>query len=134
LARVRGIGPALTARLTPLVSLPAQHEAQPLTRTRTPVSREQSAQSAPASHREASRTATATTNLAPLAPSAVKLDLATATTGELQQIPGVGPVLAGRLVARRDSLGGFADWAVVDAVAGVGPAMLERLQQWAVLR
>jgi DNA uptake protein ComE-like DNA-binding protein len=42
-------------------------------------------------------------------------------------------VLAGRILLRRDSLGGFRDWADVDAVPGVGPALLARLQALALL-
>jgi DNA uptake protein ComE-like DNA-binding protein len=61
------------------------------------------------------------------------VDLNRAGAAELVQISGVGPVLAARLVARRDSLGGFRDWSEVDAVAGVGPAMLLKLQSLAIL-
>jgi competence ComEA-like helix-hairpin-helix protein len=61
------------------------------------------------------------------------VDLNRAGVGELVQISGVGPVLAARLVARRDSLGGYRDWSEVDAVAGVGPAMLLKLQSVAIL-
>jgi DNA uptake protein ComE-like DNA-binding protein len=43
-------------------------------------------------------------------------------------------VLAGRIIARRDSIGRFASWAQVDEVAGVGPAMLSRLRESLVLR
>jgi competence protein ComEA len=68
-----------------------------------------------------------------VAGSAVAIDLNRAGVGELVQIRGVGPVLAARLVARRDSLGGFRDWAEVDAVTGVGPAMLLKLQEVAYI-
>lgn len=61
------------------------------------------------------------------------VDLNRASVQQMQALPGVGPVLAARLVARRDSLGGFRDWADVDAVRGVGPAMLARLQAQARL-
>jgi competence ComEA-like helix-hairpin-helix protein len=61
------------------------------------------------------------------------VDLNRAGVGELVQISGVGPVLAARLVARRDSLGGYREWSEVDAVAGVGPAMLLKLQSVAIL-
>jgi competence ComEA-like helix-hairpin-helix protein len=61
------------------------------------------------------------------------VDLNRAGVGELVKISGVGPVLAARLVARRDSLGGYRDWSEVDAVTGVGPAMLLKLQSVAIL-
>lgn len=63
-----------------------------------------------------------------------RLDLNRASARDLEQIPGVGPVLAGRLVARRDSLGAFRDYGQVDAVPGVGPAMLLRLKEMTVLQ
>ena len=57
----------------------------------------------------------------------VRLDLNRATAQELEKLPRVGPVLAGRIVALRDSLGGFRDVAQLERVRGIGPAMLERL-------
>jgi competence protein ComEA len=103
LQRVRGIGPAQAAKLAEHVVLPT---AQPA--------------SAPATPGKPSAAAM------PGQGGTVDLNRATAT--ELQSLPGIGPVLAARLVARRDSIGGFRDWSDVDAVPGVGPAMLARLQ------
>jgi competence protein ComEA len=57
------------------------------------------------------------------------VDLGTATADELALIPGISAALAGRLVAARTARGGFASWAEVDQVEGVGPARLERLQR-----
>ncbi|MEX0907768.1 MAG: helix-hairpin-helix domain-containing protein [Gemmatimonadota bacterium] len=62
------------------------------------------------------------------------IDLSTATPADLEKIHGVGPVLAARIAAYRDSLGGFGAWEHVDAVPGIGPAMLARLKDLAVLR
>jgi competence protein ComEA len=56
-----------------------------------------------------------------------RLDLNRATALELERLPRVGPVLAGRIVALRDSLGGFRDVAQLEQVRGIGPVMLERL-------
>lgn len=56
-----------------------------------------------------------------------RLDLNRATAADLERLPRVGPVLAERIVALRDSLGGFRDVADLDRVRGIGPAMLERL-------
>lgn len=56
-----------------------------------------------------------------------RLDLNRATAAELERLPRVGPVLAGRIVALRDSLGGFRDVAELERVRGIGPAMLEKL-------
>jgi len=46
---------------------------------------------------------------------------------ELQALPGVGPVLAGRIVAARAADGPFAGPDDLDAVPGIGPRTLERL-------
>jgi competence protein ComEA len=62
------------------------------------------------------------------APAARPVDLNRATQAELESLPGVGPSLARRLIAARDSLGGFRAWSQVDAVSGIGPALLRKLQ------
>jgi competence protein ComEA len=117
LERVRGIGPSLSARLAEHVSLPpaATGPAGP-----PGAATHGSRHAAPA--REPASTAASAGGIAPL-------DLNRATAAELQVIPGIGSVLAARLVARRDSLGGFREWTEVDAVSGVGPALLARLQE-----
>jgi competence protein ComEA len=108
--RVRGVGPALAGRLAPHVTLPAGGARGP------------------------GGAGGAGGGGGPPATAMERLDLNRASPGELEGVPGVGPVLAARLVARRDSLGGFRDWAQVDAVPGVGPAMLARLKELTALR
>ena len=49
---------------------------------------------------------------------------------ELQVLPGVGPVLAGRLVEYRRRNGPFRNPAELEAVSGIGPVLLERLRPW----
>jgi competence protein ComEA len=61
----------------------------------------------------------------------LRLDLATAE--DLALIPGISAALAQRLVAARTALGGFGSWTQVDAVEGVGPVRLERLQRFCEL-
>ena len=53
--------------------------------------------------------------------------LPTADARELERLPGVGPVLARRILAQRDSLGGISSADDLDAVKGIGPKLLARL-------
>lgn len=51
-----------------------------------------------------------------------------ATAAQLEELPGVGPVLAGRIVAWRESHGPFRSVDELDEVAGIGAALLEQLR------
>jgi len=62
----------------------------------------------------------------PLAPGE-RIDVDRATARELQRLPGVGPALAARIVADRQSAGAFGGTAGLGRVRGIGPATLERL-------
>ncbi|MEX5302742.1 helix-hairpin-helix domain-containing protein [Kocuria sabuli] len=55
------------------------------------------------------------------------LNLNTATAADLEALPRVGPVLAGRIVEFRDQHGGFTTAGDLDAVPGIGPALMEAL-------
>ena len=52
----------------------------------------------------------------------------TATATELEQLPGIGASMAARIVAYRTQHGPFLTLADLDAVSGIGAALLERLQ------
>ena len=56
------------------------------------------------------------------------IDLNRATADELVALPGVGPVLAGRIVAYRDSAGPFESVSELVSVKGIGAATLERIR------
>jgi competence protein ComEA len=56
------------------------------------------------------------------------VDVNTAGSGELQTLPGIGPVLADRIVAWREEHGAFPDVDALRDVPGIGPAVLTRLQ------
>lgn len=53
-----------------------------------------------------------------------RIDVDVATEEELERLPRIGPALASRIVANRDSLGAFGSLAELKRVRGVGPAML----------
>jgi competence protein ComEA len=57
-----------------------------------------------------------------------KPSLSTATAEELDELPGVGPVTAQRIVDYRTAHGPFASVDDLDAVPGIGPARIEQLR------
>lgn len=56
-----------------------------------------------------------------------RIDADRAGPRELERLPGVGPALARRIVADRESLGAFGGIAGLDRVVGIGSATLGRL-------
>ena len=56
------------------------------------------------------------------------LDLNRAGAAELDALPGIGPVLAARIVEQRERGGAFRRLEDLMAVRGVGPRLLERLR------
>ena len=56
-----------------------------------------------------------------------RLDLNRASAAELDALPGIGPVLAGRIVEHRNTHGPFRRVEELRAVRGVGPRLFERL-------
>lgn len=57
-----------------------------------------------------------------------KLNLNAATASQLQELPGVGEVLAQRIVTYRDEHGPFASVDDLVNVEGIGPSLLEKLR------
>ncbi|HKW13295.1 MAG TPA: helix-hairpin-helix domain-containing protein [Candidatus Krumholzibacteria bacterium] len=58
--------------------------------------------------------------------------LSHAPADSLDLVPGIGPVLAARIVDARRARGRFATWRDVDAVKGIGPRMIARWQALSV--
>jgi len=144
LRAVPGLGAALLARLAPRLAfgpgagLPRRVAASPsqtdvvarADRADDPVGR-----AGRGSGRGASRGAAA----APVARSPTpavspaageRLDVNRATAAELEALPGIGPALAARIVAQRDSLHGFRAVDDLLRVRGIGPATLRRLKPY----
>jgi competence protein ComEA len=63
------------------------------------------------------------------APQPKPVDLDQATAREIEALPGIGPSLAERIVAYRDSIGGLGSMEVLCRVRGVGPAMIADLRK-----
>lgn len=65
---------------------------------------------------------------APSGASTGLVDLNAASEQELESLPGVGPVLAGRIVQWRTDNGGFGSVEELQEVDGIGPATFEELR------
>lgn len=65
---------------------------------------------------------------APPGGPAAPLDLNAATAADLDALPGIGPVLAERIVAWRTANGRFSRVAELTEVSGIGPALLADLE------
>lgn len=57
-----------------------------------------------------------------------RLDVDTAGASALDRLPGIGPSLAARIVADRESRGPFGGVEALARVKGIGPALVERLR------
>lgn len=67
-------------------------------------------------------------------PAAIQpVDVNAAGPGELERLPGVGPVTAAAIVAHRDAHGSFGSVDALVAVRGIGPATVEALRDHAVV-
>lgn len=111
LTRVRGIGPATVERLAPFLTLERSGGRRPARRA---------AATSPLTTRSAASSANPQ--------RAGPIDLNRATSEELEQVRGIGPALAARIIARRDEVGGFGRVEDLIEVRGIGPATLESMR------
>jgi competence ComEA-like helix-hairpin-helix protein len=56
------------------------------------------------------------------------IDLDQATADQIESLPGIGPALAKRIIAHRDSAGAFGQLEALCEVRGVGPALAAKLR------
>ena len=73
-------------------------------------------------------TPAAGTPLAPVPQSGGKINLNTATLVELESLPGVGPVLAQRIIEYRETYGPFQSVEDLLHVKGIGPSLFEKIR------
>ena len=111
LLSVPGVGPATLARITPYLELPARAGVRGSSRLRPEPSR-------PTLRRDS--------NAALGSPP--RLDVNRATREELERLPGVGPVMAERILTLRKELGKFTGLDELRSVRGIGSATIERLR------
>lgn len=61
------------------------------------------------------------------------LDLNRATADQLESLPGIGAVKAAAILAERDTRGGFQSLEELEAVHGIGPALVAKLRPLVVV-
>jgi len=60
----------------------------------------------------------------------INVDISTADSVELESLPGIGPVLASRIVRYRERLGGFVDMNQLTEVYGITDSLLRQLSSY----
>ena len=63
-------------------------------------------------------------------PPAAPVNLNTATSEELQQVPGIGPVTAEKILQMRKAYGAFKSVDDLLAIKGLGPKRLEKMRKY----
>ncbi len=66
--------------------------------------------------------------------SSFQINVNTATAPELESLPGIGPSLAASIVAFRQENGPFTELEDLLAVSGIGPAKLEQIRSFVIVR
>jgi competence protein ComEA len=110
-------------------SVPASHDAEPLGAAADLAGERASSVPLPKESRTtvdllAERPKTKSPGLA----ARTALDVNQVTAQQLQQLPGIGPVLAGRIVEFRNSRGGFTNVDELRRVKGIGRKTFERIR------
>ena len=66
-------------------------------------------------------------------PPTTPVNLNTATSEELQQVPGIGPVNAEKILQMRKAYGPFKSVDDLRAIKGIGPKRLEKMRKYLVV-
>jgi comEA protein len=66
-------------------------------------------------------------------PPASPINLNTATSEQLQQVPGIGPSTADKILQMRKSYGAFKSVDDLLAVRGIGPKRLEKMRKYLIV-
>jgi competence protein ComEA len=119
LSRVSGVGASLLRDLAPYVTFGGDVPPAAVSALST-----FPRQAVPSAAPSAGAAATPTAGAA----CAAQVPLNRATHDELMCLPGIGAVLAGRIVAEREAHGAFRDIGDLARVPGLGPARIERLK------
>ena len=119
LLAVPGVGPATLARITPYLEWPTQPQLGRSVRTPQP------RLGPPARSRRADTDPTTRTPL--------PVDLNRASQEELERLPGVGPVMAERILSLRKSVGRFRGLEELQSIRGIGSATIERLRPLVII-
>lgn len=80
------------------------------------------------------RSASAAISGSATTPGDPRVDLNAASAQDLESLPGIGPVLAGRIVEHRRRAGPFQRLEDLLQVNGIGPRLLERVRPHVVIR
>jgi competence protein ComEA len=118
LRTVSGIGPALLEAIGPFIDLSSAPPAPSAGAIRPPAGSGSSVRPAAPSGAAAGRQ---------------QVDINRATAAELQSLPGIGPVIAERIVDYRQANGPFRSFQELERVSGIGPRLRERLEEAARL-
>ena len=108
LLSVPGVGPAILARITPYLEWSTMPQSERALRPSLPYAD-------------------------PEARKPARIDLNRASREELQRLPGVGPVMADRILTLRQDRGRFRGLDELESVRGIGPATIERIRSLVIV-